>query len=279
MRPWTGMIAAALWLVATVPSAWAQHDAKDAHAATTTKPVPSTAKATTVNPSTAAGAKPAAAANTKASATAKVAAPGPQTSAPAKVVAPVHPSTSAKSAAPGVQASAPPKAAAPNAQTNSPAKTPAPKGKPAPVQASGVNSLAKSSSSRPAAKGGASAIVESSAHLDEQVTYQYNALGRRDPFQSLLTGEYVGADVGGDAPPDVGGLKVVGIVWGDADQFALVEDVRGDSHLLRRGDKVMNGFVEALKRDAMVVNLTVDGQSQSVTIPLTRKGEKTNANR
>ena len=41
----------------------------------------------------------------------------------------------------------------------------------------------------------------------------------------------------------------------------------------------MNGYVEALKRDAMVVNLTVDGQSQSVTIPLTRKGEKTNANR
>jgi len=124
-----------------------------------------------------------------------------------------------------------------------------------------------------------SAIVQSSAHLDEQVTYQYNALGRRDPFQSLLSGEYVGSDVGGDAAPDVGGLKVVGIVWGDADQFALVEDARGDSHILRRGDKVMNGVVESLKRDAMIVNLTVDGQSQSVTIPLTRKGEKTNANR
>jgi len=34
------------------------------------------------------------------------------------------------------------------------------------------------------------------------VTYQYNALGRRDPFQSLIGGEFVGADVGGDAPPD-----------------------------------------------------------------------------
>jgi len=119
----------------------------------------------------------------------------------------------------------------------------------------------------------------SPAHLDEQVTYHYNALGRRDPFQSLLSGEYVGSDVGGDAPPDVGGIKVVGIVWGDADQFALVEDARGDSHILRRGDKVMNGYVEGLKRDAMIVNLTLDGQSQSVTVPLTRKGEKTNANR
>ncbi len=125
----------------------------------------------------------------------------------------------------------------------------------------------------------AGAVVQPPAHLDDQVAYQYNALGRRDPFQSLLNGEYVGSDGGSGAPPDVGGLKVVGIVWGDADQFALVEDARGDSHILRRGDKVMNGFVEVLKRDAMIVNLTLDGQSQSVRVPLTRKGDKTNANR
>jgi hypothetical protein len=131
----------------------------------------------------------------------------------------------------------------------------------------------------PAKTATAGAVVQSPAHLDDQVAYQYNALGRRDPFQSLLSGEYVGSDVGGGAPPDVGGLKVVGIVWGDADQFALVEDARGDSHILRRGDKVMNGYVEALKRDAMIVNLTLDGQSQSVRVPLTRKGDKANANR
>ena len=29
----------------------------------------------------------------------------------------------------------------------------------------------------------------------------------------------------------------------------------------------------------MIVNITADGQSQSVSIPLTRKGEKSNANR
>jgi hypothetical protein len=115
--------------------------------------------------------------------------------------------------------------------------------------------------------------------MDEQTTYHYNALGRRDPFQPLIGGEYVGADVGGDAPLDVGGMKVVGIVWGDADKFALVEDGRGESHVLRRGDKVMNGYVEELTRESVVVNLTVDGQSQSVTVPLTRKGERSNGNR
>ncbi len=112
------------------------------------------------------------------------------------------------------------------------------------------------------------------AHLDEHLTYQYNALGRRDPFQSLVDGQFVGADVGGDAPPDPGGIKVVGIVWGATDQFALVEDVRGNSYVLRRGDKVQNGVVESLRRDALIVNITAEGQSQSVVIPLTRKGDQ-----
>jgi hypothetical protein len=188
-------------------------------------------------------------------------------------------------ATPGVKPAAAPKTAG-TATTTAKPTVPATKSAPTatsvrPVPASktptAVTSGAKGS--KTAAPSARTSTVQSSAHLDEQLTYQYNALGRRDPFQSLLNGEYVGSDLGGDAPPDVGGLKVVGIVWGDADQFALVEDARGDSHILRRGDKVMNGFVEALKRDAMVVNLTVDGQSQSVTVPLTRKGEKTNANR
>jgi len=111
------------------------------------------------------------------------------------------------------------------------------------------------------------------AHLDEHVTYQYNALGRRDPFQSLIGGEFVGADVGGDAPPDPGGMKIVGIVWGASDQFAMVEDVRGNSYVLRKGDKLQNGYVESLRRDAVVVNVTADGQSQQVVIPFVRKGD------
>lgn len=112
------------------------------------------------------------------------------------------------------------------------------------------------------------------AHLDDHLTYQYNALGRRDPFQSLVSGDFVGVDVGGDAPPDPGGIKVVGIVWGSTDQFALVEDVRGNSLVLRKGDKVQNGFVQALKRDAVVFSLTAEGQTQSVVIPLIRKGDQ-----
>ena len=66
-------------------------------------------------------------------------------------------------------------------------------------------------------------------------------------------------------------MRVVGIVWGASDKFAMVEDGRGNSHVLRRGDKVMNGYVEGLKRRSVIVRLTADGDSQSVTIPLMRK--------
>jgi hypothetical protein len=117
-----------------------------------------------------------------------------------------------------------------------------------------------------------------SAPQEERVTYHYNALGRRDPFTPLVGGGFVGMDVGGAAPPDVGGIKVVGIVWGASDRFALVEDPRGNSLVLRKGDKVMNGVVESLKRDALVVKLDMEGISQSVTIPVTRKGEKNDDN-
>lgn len=122
------------------------------------------------------------------------------------------------------------------------------------------------------------APVQAAAQLDEHVTYQYNALGRRDPFTPILGGEFIGVDVGGDAPADIGGIKVVGIMWGTADKFALAEDGRGNSLVLRAGDKVMNGVVEAVQREAVVVKLTVDGQTQSVAIPLTRKGDQ-NASR
>jgi hypothetical protein len=94
----------------------------------------------------------------------------------------------------------------------------------------------------------------------------------------MVGNAFVGADVGGDAPPDIGALTVVGIVWGTRDKFALVEDPRGNSLVLRKGDKVMNGAVEQLMREAIVVKHTVDGQSEWVTIPLTKKGDS-NANR
>lgn len=141
------------------------------------------------------------------------------------------------------------------------------KAAPKPAQAGAKPATPKPAAVKPATG------TQSLTQIDEQITYQYNALGRRDPFMSLVGDEYVGADVGGDAPPDLGAIKVVGIVWGTADKFALVEDPRGNSMVLRQGDKVMNGEVEMLTRDAIIIKHTVDGQSERVTVPLTKKGD------
>ena len=66
----------------------------------------------------------------------------------------------------------------------------------------------------------------------------------------------------------------MGIVWGATDQFALAEDVRGNSFVFRKGDKVQNGYVTGLKRDGVIVNITSEGQNQTVVIPLVRKGDQ-----
>jgi hypothetical protein len=155
-----------------------------------------------------------------------------------------------------------------------PSQAPAPKPAAVPAPRAGAAGPTVAAPATPAPRPKAAA----QAAIEQQVTYQYNALGRRDPFDPMVGGDFVGADIGGDAPVDIGGMKVVGIVWGASDKFALVEDARGNSLVLRTGDKVMNGYVEGLRRDAVMVRYTVDGQSVSVAIPLTRKGDS-NGNR
>jgi hypothetical protein len=183
------------------------------------------------------------------------------------------------SAAPAPPAAAKESASAAAPSANAPA--PATKGqvaatKSGPAVAAAPSRPARASTSKPAtrparaAAGAGVTTTQTLAPQDERVTYQYNALGRRDPFRPLVGGGFVGTEQS-SAPPDVGGMRVVGIVWGSDDKFALVEDPRGTSLVLRQGDKVMNGVVETLRRDAVVVKLNIDGQTQMVAIPLSRK--------
>jgi hypothetical protein len=171
-----------------------------------------------------------------------------------------------------VESTAPGKSASSAVDLDTPAADPAPSRRPGTRAASSGGS---GSALVTAVTPDPVAANPSLGRVDEHVTYQYNALGRRDPFQSLLTGEYVPSETptGEPSPPDPGGMKIVGIVWGATDQFAMVEDARGNSYVLRKGDKLQNGFVEGLRRDAVVVNITADGQSQTVVIPFVRKGD------
>jgi hypothetical protein len=85
-------------------------------------------------------------------------------------------------------------------------------------------------------------------------TYFYRAYNRRDPFQSLIVGEFV-SDKKMETV-DISRVVLVGIVKGELDRFALLEDDKGFSYVLRVGDQVKNGAVVAIGDESMVARVT-----------------------
>ena len=108
--------------------------------------------------------------------------------------------------------------------------------------------------------------------------YLYTSGGRRDPFQSLLDGKYQSAS-GDGALVDVGDIHLVGIMWGSADKYALVEDSRGRGFVLRVGDPVVNGYISGITKNEIQVVQNAFGESQTLSIQLKPKEGDENATR
>ncbi len=96
--------------------------------------------------------------------------------------------------------------------------------------------------------------------------YYYASLGRRDPFASLVSGDFESAGEVGLV--DVGDMKLVGIAWDEIDRFAMVEDSRGFGRALREGDPVRSGRVLRIERDSVTFLQTSAGESTTITIEL-----------
>jgi hypothetical protein len=94
--------------------------------------------------------------------------------------------------------------------------------------------------------------------------YFYSAFGRRDPFGSLIKGKF--AKSGAGDLLDIGELSLVGSVWGETDTFAVVQDSRNRSHMLRVGDKVVNGRVLEITESSLTVQHYFFGETANVTI-------------
>jgi biotin carboxyl carrier protein len=102
-------------------------------------------------------------------------------------------------------------------------------------------------------------------------SYYYSAFNRKDPFQSLIMGEFVSERK--MEVIDIGRVVLVGIVKGELDRFALLEDDKGFSYILRVGDQVKNGAVVAIGDESMVARVTNFGQTKKFTLHLA-KGEE-----
>jgi hypothetical protein len=96
--------------------------------------------------------------------------------------------------------------------------------------------------------------------------YHYASLGRRDPFASLVSGDFISdGEVG---LVDIGSIRLVGIAWDEIDRFAMVEDARGFGHALREGDPIRGGKVLRIDRQSVTFVQTLGGDSNTVTIEL-----------
>jgi len=105
-------------------------------------------------------------------------------------------------------------------------------------------------------------------------SYYYGAFNRRDPFRSLVSGRFVRDDM--METVDLTGVELVGIVKGDLDRFALMEDEKGFTYILRVGDRVRNGSIVAIGEQSMTARIVTFGQTSKFTLHLVerQKGDK-----
>ncbi len=96
--------------------------------------------------------------------------------------------------------------------------------------------------------------------------YYYDAFNRRDPFRSLVDGAFNRSDKMDLV--NLNAVQLVGIVRGEVDRFALLEDASGYSYILRVGDRVHNGTVVSIGEEELVARVTNFGQTTTVRLHL-----------
>jgi hypothetical protein len=101
--------------------------------------------------------------------------------------------------------------------------------------------------------------------------YYYSAFNRRDPFRSLIDGAFIKNEK--MALVNLNAVNLVGIVKGELDRFALLEDEDGFSYILRVGDRVRNGSVVSIGDQELVARVTNFGQTTTVRLHLVERKE------
>lgn len=94
----------------------------------------------------------------------------------------------------------------------------------------------------------------------------YGSGGKRDPFESLPMGQEVEF---GQAPlPDVEKLIIVGILLDLDGRRALAQDEDKNAYVLRKGDRVLYGYVVRVEEERVVFRLNRRGLDKTIIIKL-----------
>ncbi len=94
----------------------------------------------------------------------------------------------------------------------------------------------------------------------------YQSYGKQDPFKVLVAGDFEQSKSGGLL--DVNSARLVGVMWGQDDQFALVENGDGFGYILRVGDRIKNGRVVSIRKDSLTARVTLYGITNKVVLKL-----------
>ncbi|MGZ3458448.1 MAG: pilus assembly protein PilP [Archangium sp.] len=109
--------------------------------------------------------------------------------------------------------------------------------------------------------------------------YNYNPVGKRDPFRSPIedmvrentqTGPQQVACNEALCQWDIDQLKLVAVVSGDANPLAMVEDPMGRGHIVRRNTRMgrQGGKVTQILRDEVIVTETITTPERVVYNPV-----------
>ncbi len=99
----------------------------------------------------------------------------------------------------------------------------------------------------------------------------YQSYGKEDPFKVLVDGDFEQANAADLV--DLNSGRLVGVMWGQDDKFALVEDGNGFGYILRAGDRVKHGRVISIRKKSITARVTLYGITNKVVLKL----EKTEA--
>ena len=99
-------------------------------------------------------------------------------------------------------------------------------------------------------------------------SYFYSSFGTRDPFRSLLAGDF---EPRIQDLVDLHTVRLVGVLSASDEYIGMVQDSQGFGYDLRPGDPVKNGTVVSVTSDVLVARLTLFGQTTQVTLRLQRE--------
>ena len=94
----------------------------------------------------------------------------------------------------------------------------------------------------------------------------YQSFGKDDPFKGLVSGDFEQAAAA--EMVDINSAVLVGVMWGQEDRFALVENGDGFGYILRVGDRVQHGRVVSIRKNSITARITLYGISNRVVLKL-----------